>query len=250
MANDIIKIQYENEYIAIVTMADLKTKNCFSSSWTEGMESAFEELKKQPKLKVVIIQGIGSYFHCGGTKEELIAISEGKRVFTDIKFYRILLDCDWITIAAMQGHAMGGGLVFGLYADIQVMGEECYYTANFMNFGFTPGIGATYLIPKKCGDILGCEILYTGKNFKGKELREKGMGATIVKKADVLTYALQIAKDLADKPLISLKLLKKRLTKEIKTGIEQAINDELDMHQLTFGQPEVKEKIYQINQIT
>ena len=41
--------------------------------------------------------------------------------------------------------ALGGGLTFGLYADLMVLAEHAYYAANFMDHGFTPGVGATLL---------------------------------------------------------------------------------------------------------
>ena len=82
-------------------------------------------------------------------------------------------------ISAMQGHALGGGLAFGCFADIIVMGVECIYSANFMKYGFTPGMGATYIIPRKFGEVLGTEMLLTAKNYYGSELKERGASAKI-----------------------------------------------------------------------
>ena len=68
--------------------------------------------------------------------------------FCGLSILPLLLDCKIPTIAAMQGHALGGGLAFGCYADLIILAEECFYSANFMNHGFTPGMGATYVYQK------------------------------------------------------------------------------------------------------
>lgn len=242
--NAVIKLRYETEQIAVVALDDPSSKNTFSHAWIEGIEEAFEEIRKKAEIKVVVVHGIGNFFCCGGTKEELLDIATGKITFPDLgNFYRRLLDCELPTVAAMQGHALGGGVAFGLYADLIVMAEECYYSTNFMRYGFTPGQGATYIIPEKCGRVLGTEMLFTARNYQGKELKERGISAKVVKKADVLTTALALAKDLAEKPLIALKLLKKHLTQKIKDNLDAAIVQEVDMHAISFRQPEVKERI-------
>ena len=59
--------------------------------------------------------------------------------FTRFCFYDQLLRCEIPVVAAIQGHAIGGGLVFGAYADVIVMAEECLYSTNFMQYGITSG---------------------------------------------------------------------------------------------------------------
>ena len=51
----------------------------------------------------------------------------------------------------MQGHGIGGGFVVGLFADFVILSRESVYSTNFMKYKFTPGMGATYIVPKKIG---------------------------------------------------------------------------------------------------
>jgi polyketide biosynthesis enoyl-CoA hydratase PksI len=163
--------------------------------------------------------------------------------FTDFPFFRLLLDCELPTIAAMQGHAIGGGLAFGLYADIIVLAEESMYSANFMRYGFTPGMGSTYILPKKFGETLGAEMLFGAGGYHGGQLKERGVSARVVKKKDVINTALATARELAGQPLVSLKLLKKHLAQPIRDELPSWIERELAMHQITFAQAEVKDRI-------
>jgi len=243
MSNDIVKLTYPEVDIALVAMEERTHRNTFSRALIEGLMIAFEEIREHPAVKVVVLHGYDNYFCCGGAQKELIDIYEGKINFSDLPIYRLLLDCEVPTISAMQGHALGGGLAFGCYADMIVMAQESMYSANFMKYGFTPGMGATYIIPHKFGTLLGGELLFSANNYHGGVLRERGISARVVKKSDVIPAAIALARDLANKPLVSLKLLKAHLTRRIKTELPTIIEQELAMHEVSFAQPEVKERI-------
>src|SRR5690606_32652185 len=120
----------------------------FTAGVIEGLERAFVAIAERKDLKVVVLHGYDNYFCCGGTKEELLGIHEGRIAFSDRPFYELPLRCELPVIAAMQGHALGGGLVLGCYADIMVLAEECMYGAVFMKYGFTPGMGGTFILPE------------------------------------------------------------------------------------------------------
>ena len=239
--NDVVQLSYPEPNIAEIMMADRASKNTFSPELIEGLVNAFSAFHQD--TKVVVIHGYENYFCCGGTQNELIQLTQGTKTFADLSFYRLLLDCEVPTIAAMQGHALGGGIAFGCYADIIVMAEESLYSTNFMKYGFTPGMGSTYIIPKKLGEELGHEMLYTAKNYHGGELRLRGISPLVVKKQEVIPAAFALARELADKPIISLKLLKQHLTEKIKVELPLAIEKELAMHAITFKLDETKERI-------
>lgn len=237
---------YPKPHVAVVTLEDRESRNTFSRPLINGLLQAFNTLQKDLTIKVIVIHGYDNYFCCGGTQEELLAIQAGTLSFTDLGFYRLLLDCEIPTIAAMQGHALGGGLAFGSYADIMILAEESLYSTNFMKYGFTPGMGATYLIPKKFGESLGLEMLFTAKNYQGGALKQRGVNFQVVKREAVLETALELAEELADKPLLTLKTLKAHLSQEMKRHLAKVIDQELMMHKITFPQLEVKQRIQQL----
>jgi polyketide biosynthesis enoyl-CoA hydratase PksI len=78
------------------------------------------------------------------------------------------------TIAAMAGAAVGGGLVFGLACDLVFMAADRRYGCNFMDLGFTPGMGATRLLQAPFGEYVAAEMLLGAQYFRGKELAARG----------------------------------------------------------------------------
>jgi polyketide biosynthesis enoyl-CoA hydratase PksI len=241
--NEVVRLTYPEEEIAVIAMEDREQKNMFSSALVDGLLQVFDEIKYRQQTKVVVIHGYDNYFSCGGTKQELLKIFNGSRIFTDLKFYDLLLNCELPTIAAMQGHAIGGGLAFACYADIIILSRESIYSANFMKYGFTPGLGATYIIPEKFGNVIGTEMLLCAKTYSGRVLKEMGIPLQVIERKYVIERAMEIAKELSDKPLTSLKVLKKHLTQKIRAALPEIINQELELHRKTFTQEEVKVRV-------
>ncbi|MDQ5909857.1 MAG: polyketide biosynthesis enoyl-CoA hydratase PksI [Pseudomonadota bacterium] len=241
--SEVVRLYYPDPRIAVVVMEDRAHSNLFSRPLVEGLLESFAAIAGNPAIRAVVVHGYDSLFCTGGTQEELLAIVEGRLQFSDLPLYRLFMDCEIPVIAAMQGHALGGGLMIGLFADLVLLAEESLYSANFMKYGFTPGMGATVILPAKLGSALAQEMLLTARGYRGGELRQRGAPFPILKRQDVIPAALDMARDLAEKPLISLKLLKQRLTAELRNALPEGIAAELEMHEVSFAQPEVRQRI-------
>ncbi len=222
--------------IALVTLRDEENRNMFSPDLIKGVQEVFTNIESDPDTKVVVVTGYGNWFCSGGTPETLQAIRTGGMSFLDDKFFKSLIDCPLPTIAAMQGHALGGGLTFGLYADLLVMADHAYYAANFMEHGFTPGVGATFLFPYRFGPVLGQEMMLTARRYQGRELKARGVSIDIVPKEKVLPKALEMAGSLAKKPILQLKRLKAHVMEPIQNELEGTFRKEQAMHDVVFAE--------------
>jgi polyketide biosynthesis enoyl-CoA hydratase PksI len=230
--NEVIKLRWLDGFIALVAMEDRVSKNRSSDEFMSGIDEAFRAIEASSQTRVVVI-----------TKAELLLVASRQAKFTEFAFYDQLLRCAVPVVAAMQGHAIGGGLVFGAYADVIVLAEECLYSTNFMQYGITPGIGATWVIPHKFGNTLGWEMLLTAKNYFGRELRDRGAPVRVAQKADVVQLSLSLAREIAEKPLVALKELKRCFYESVREEQTAAIQKELRMQADVFAHPEALERI-------
>jgi 4-carboxy-3-alkylbut-2-enoyl-[acp] decarboxylase len=246
MTQSVVNFHEIQPDIVQITMQDRVYKNTFSDELLQGLIQSFELINTNSNYKVVILTGYDSYFASGGTKEGLLAIYEGKAQFSDVNIYSLALDCKIPVIAAMQGHGIGGGFVMGMFADFVIMGRESIYTTNFMKYGFTPGMGATYILPKKLGICLAEELLINATNYRGAELEKRGISFPVLPRAEVLDYAHQLARQIAEKPRVSLITLKDHLVAPLREQLPKVIEQEIAMHHKTFHQPEVKERIIRL----
>ena len=132
--------------IARVTLADPRSANALGEDdgrTHSRMRSA--TIDRTADVRVVVLSGEGDTFSCGAPRELLLRLAAGELRPTDILLPRLLLDCAVPVVAAMAGHATGGGFALGLAADIVLIADESRYGFTFMNMGFTPGMGATRL---------------------------------------------------------------------------------------------------------
>jgi polyketide biosynthesis enoyl-CoA hydratase PksI len=243
MPEHVIEVTEVRSGILEIRMHDTASKNTFSQELVEGLIEAFKSTAAQPQYKVVILTGYDSYFASGGTKEGLLFLSAGKGKFSDRDFYSLALNCPIPVIAAMQGHGVGGGFVLGMFADFPILSRESVYTTNFMKYGFTPGMGATFILPQKLGIGLAEEMMIVARTYRGEELQKRGIAFPVLPRTQVMEYALELATTIAEKPRISLVTLKDHLVAPLRAGLPAVIDQEVAMHEKTFHRPEVKERI-------
>jgi polyketide biosynthesis enoyl-CoA hydratase PksI len=243
MTEQVVKVSGASDGVVQIVMEDRESGNGFSEHLVNQLVEAFRRVSGDTECRAVILTGYDTYFASGGTQESLLALHGGAGKFTDSSLYRLPLECELPVVAAMQGHAIGGGLVLGLSCDCSVLAREGLYTANFMKYGFTPGMGATDVVPRKLGCALGQEMLLSARNYRGAELAERGVPLAIVPRAQVLDYAWKLGREIAEKPRIALVALKAHLTRQAREDLTRAVQHEVAMHDLTFGRAEVRERI-------
>src|SRR6266498_923953 len=220
--------------VVVVKMEDREAKNMFSDALIEGVREAFAHIERTPAYKVVILTGYDSYFASGGTKESLLAIGQGKAKFTDFKIFQAPLDCPLPVIAAMQGHGIGAGWTLGLFADLILLSEESRYLSPYMDYGFTPGAGATYILADKLGQDLARESLLTGRYCAGSELKARGLLLPIMPRAEAYPAAMALARQITRISRGCLIGLKQQLTGYVHEPLEDSYRLELAMHEKTF----------------
>jgi len=246
MGSDVMHARQYLDGVLLVRMCDRKSRNTFSEDFTEGFTKVFEYAGENEACKIVILTGYDSYFACGGTKEGLVSIYEGKSRFTDNDTYSLPAECPVPVIAAMQGHGIGAGWSMGMFCDFVIFSEESIYVSNYMRYGFTPGAGATLIFPERLGDDLGREILFTADEYRGSDLRNRGMPNPVLSRERVLPYAMGVAGELAKSSREQLIQAKQWHVRRLRDRIGTVCEQELLMHDKTFvGNERVLERIRQ-----
>ncbi|MCW9017857.1 MAG: beta-ketoacyl synthase N-terminal-like domain-containing protein, partial [Kangiellaceae bacterium] len=208
--------------------------NMFSEAFVDGMNEVFQHIADAAGYKAVVLIGYDNYFASGGTKETLLAIQEGKTKFTDRKVFQLAQDCPLPVIAAMQGHGIGGGWVLGAFADYWLFSEESRYVSPYMDYGFTPGAGSTFILPKRLGHDLARETLLTAQGRSGKALKDRGLAYPVVQRQSVEREAMALAKQLACHSRGRLMAFKQQWTQPLLAQLADCYQSELVMHEQTF----------------
>ncbi|MYW14877.1 SDR family NAD(P)-dependent oxidoreductase, partial [Streptomyces sp. SID2955] len=222
--------------IALLVMRDGGGSNMFTDAMMSGLRRAFARVEEDDGVRAVVLTGTDDVFSMGATPEGLRTLAGGGSRFTDVPFiYEGLLRCSRPVIAALSGHASGGGLAFGLYADLVVLARESVYRANFLTYGFTPGMGATHILADRFGPVMAAEMMYTGRLVQGEELERRGANVAFADRSDVLATALGLARSIAEKPAEAVQVLKQDLADRTLHRLAPVIERESAMHERVFG---------------
>lgn len=198
------------------------------------------------RVRALLLEGGDRHFCAGATRDTLLDVDAAEQIHALVaEAARAILDLPVPTVAVMSGHALGGGWMFGLWCDAAFMANEALYGANFVDLGFTPGMGSTTLLPEVVGPVLARDLLLTGRVVTGAELAvlAPSLGHRIVPRAEVRARALALAEDLARPPLGAVRMAKAHLASQRRARLEAALADEREMHRQIFASAETREHI-------
>jgi polyketide biosynthesis enoyl-CoA hydratase PksI len=238
-----VSLTIDDDGVAELWMHDEVRKNAFSREFVDALLERMAELAHCRRSKVCILRGLPDIFCAGGDRQVLLDLAEGNLAPYDLELTRTLLEIPVPTIAAVEGHAVGGGLVFGLACDMVVLARESRYGSNFMDLGFTPGMGTTRLLQFAVGEYVAAEMMFGCQYFKGSHFEGRSFINAVVPRAQVLGRARELAARITDKPRVAIELLKRQLALPRRVAFEQARTAESMMHQICFADPNTQARI-------
>ena len=235
----------EDNGVAYLKMNDRERNNTFADDFIAELLEGIESVEKA-EPKVMILHGLPDVFSAGAQKKNLLSLCDGEVHVKDLLISEKLIQVPFPVIAAMEGHAIGGGFVMALCCDMVLAARESRYGAVFMLLGFTPGMGCTTLLSELVGPYIANEMMFTGKRFKGRELEHKSTNINyILPRNEIMPKAEDLALQICDKNIDSIYLLKTTLSaRKKKLLIEARLQEDL-MHRISFAFPETRRKIHE-----
>ena len=229
--------------VVTIELRDPAGKNALSPRLVDELSGALEAAVEWDELKVVVLLGQPDVFCAGASREVLTALADGAIAPHDLVLTRAVLELPVPTIAAMEGHAIGGGLALGVAADLVLISRESRYGCSFMNMGFTPGMGVTRLLEHVLSPALAHEMLYGGEPMKGTRFEGRSGFNYVLPRSEVRPKALELAARIAEKPRLALRALKQTLALPKRQAYEVARVAEAQMHEVTFSQAGIRRMI-------
>jgi len=233
--------------IAIITLNRPENRNSMDYILLPAFEKCIKQVKEDKSLRCIIITGTGKSFCAGADFKSNILGTENKlpnEVFMD--FYRPFLSIQEIevpVIAAMNGHAIGGGFGLALICDIRIANNNAKYGANFARLGIHPGMAVTYMLPRIIGLPKAMELLFTGRLITGDESEKIGLVNYSVNKEDVLDKALELAQEIALSAPTAVRMIKRSVFRGLEWNPAFAAEYEAHCQSRTFEMKDAKEGI-------
>jgi len=214
----------EEENIAVITLNRPDALNALSSGLLKELDNVLEEIRRDNKIRSVVITGAGRAFSSGadlteggsGGEAEARARTElGQKVFDKIETF------DKPVIAAINGYALGGGLEMASACDMRIASEKAQFGNPEVNIGLIPSWGGCVRIPKLIGRAKAAQIVLTGERIDAKEAERIGLVNKVVSPDELKSTAMYLAGQLAIKAPIAMRLAKDILSKAMEISIEE-----------------------------
>jgi enoyl-CoA hydratase/carnithine racemase len=189
--------------VAVLTLDDAPRKNAMTEALGDAVRDAVERLRQRTDVRAVVGTGAGAAFSAGGDLAMLERLRQASfaeargHMLAFYARYLSLLDLDVPTIAAVRGPAIGAGLCVATACDLMVVADDATLAFNFVGLGLHPGMGATYLLPRRVGHQRAAELLFTGRRFSGTEAVAMGLATGAVAAEAVVGHAVGIARQIA-----------------------------------------------------
>jgi polyketide biosynthesis enoyl-CoA hydratase PksI len=235
----VIRVDEIADGIVELTLDDAAHDNRLSDRLCDELLAALAQLAQQSQLKVLLLRGRPEVFCAGATMQALQRVLAGTLHVKDLLLSRPMLDFPVPIVGALEGHAVGGGLVLALCCDLVVAARGRRYSMNFAQMGFTPAMGATALLPAAAGTAFAAEATFTARYYRGGDLDGRGLFNAVVPAGEVYPTALRFARRIASKPRHVLELVKESLAQPRRQLLRGATTHEHLMHRICFGRPEV-----------
>jgi len=208
--------------VAVITLARPEVRNALTGEeMLEELLDAIQDAEDDPEVGVLVIEAEGSAFSSGGNVKDMAAkeglfagnpaeLTERYRG-TIQQLTRYLATTDLVTIAAVDGPAIGAGFDLVLGCDLRIGTPRASFAHTFIEMGIIPGDGGAWLLPRVVGWQRATELALTARRVEAEEAVAIGILLEVVSSTAIEERVMGLARAIASKPRPAVTLAKRLL---------------------------------------
>ena len=201
-----------------------KQLNALSGELMQAVVAALEELDADPVIRAIVLGGGERAFAAGADIAELaagtpISLYENRRIDT----WDLIRDLRTPIVAAVSGFCLGGGCELAMLCDLVIASESAKFGQPEINLGVLPGAGGTQRLTRAVGKAVAMDMILTGRMLSAREALDFGLVARVVAKEAWLIEAKRVAREIASKGPIAVRLAKESVDQAFETPLAAGI---------------------------
>ena len=226
--NDLVTVESVGS-VAVITLNRWdQARNAIDRETAASLAEIFRRFDADDGFSVAVLTGAGGTF-CAGA--DLKAIADPSRMLTladhgdgPMGFSRLLLSKP--VIAAVEGHAVAGGLELALWCDLRVAARDAVFGVFCRRWGVPLMDGGTFRLARLIGHSHALDMILTGRGVSGEEALAMGLANRLVERGQTLPAAIALAKSIAAFPQICLRSDRMASYEQWSLSIPEALRNE------------------------
>jgi enoyl-CoA hydratase/carnithine racemase len=200
--------------------------NALSQQLVLELSEVANQAALDEQVRAVVLWGGEKIFSAGADIKELAASSPAgifhySKVLQDV--FNAIAELPKVTIAAVNGHALGGGCELALTCDFRFAGEGLQIGQSEILLGIIPGAGGTQRLPRLVGRNKAKELIFTGRSVGAEEALRIGLVDQVHPPDRLRDEAVKEAGRYAKGPYVALKAAKLAIDRGLDAGIESGL---------------------------
>ena len=233
--------------IAQISLNRPNNRNSMDSEVLPAFHEVMQQVIDNKDIRCLIVTGSGNTF-CGGAdlKGNITAGEEKPPHENFMEIYKpflTIMNVKIPVIAAMNGHAIGGGFGLALICDIRIANKKSKYGANFVRLGLHSGMAVSYMLPRIIGLPLANELLFTGRLITGEKAAEIGLANYAEDEDNVLDRAWELGREIAACAPVAVRMIKRSVYRGIEWDPYSAAEYEAHCQSRTSEMEDAREGI-------
>ena len=243
MAYEYISVGVEDP-IAVVTLNRPKVLNSLNQALMEELAGALEGFDHDQRVRCAVLWGGERAFAAGADIREMADARTGDMVrgYRFQQWERIRRVATPI-VAAVSGHALGGGCELAMLCDIIVASETAQFGQPEIRLGLMPGAGGTQRLTRAVGKSRAMEMILTGRPITADEAHRAGLVSRVVPVELCFDEAKALAREIASQSPIAVRMAKEAVLQAFETPLEDGVLFERRCFHLLFGTDDAHEGV-------
>ncbi|WP_334174719.1 enoyl-CoA hydratase-related protein [Pseudoxanthobacter sp.] len=223
--------------VGIITLNRPQALNALNSGITAEISAAAAAFDADDAIAAVVVTGSGRAFAAGADIREI-----RDKTFADV-YAEQFVTATWEglsrvrkpTIAAVAGHAIGGGCELALMCDIVIASETARFSLPETTIGIIPGAGGTQRLTRIVGKAVAMDMILTGRVLGAEEARAMGLVSRVVAKDTEVQEAVALATRIAASSRPIVQLAKEAVNRAYETHLQEGLYVERRLLYSTFA---------------
>lgn len=243
---------YENlvldrrDSVALLTVNRPEKLNALNLATRRELVAAFEELKHDGSVRVVILTGAGpKAFIAGADISEFSGHTapEQREIMRSTRAFDVMEEFPKPVIAMINGFALGGGCELAMACDIRIASSSATLGQPEIKLGLIPGGGGTQRLTRLVGEGRAMELILTGEMITADEALRLGLVNHVWPPEELEAKTMELALRIAAMSPVTLALAKQAVKNASRLPLREGLDAEIDLFSLCFASEDKEEGV-------